>query len=148
MEETIIKYDDAYAELLFFYGRIDLLKLIPRQLALKLKLTDNGPGNQIYYRAVNSLKNCFDLLEYLIELNGHDAEINKCAMYYAVSNDRVEIIKWLIEKAQKWDSDTMDYIARQGKIEMLIFLNENKIDGCEECTAEAMDDSAIKGYWK
>ena len=147
MEETIIKYDDyddfRNGELLFIRGRLDLLHLISRELAYKFKLTDN----EIFYRrAVKNPKCCLALLEYLLELNGHDAEINKRAMLYAVCGGRIEIVKWLIDKGQKWDSDTIDCIVRQGKIELLILLNENKFDGCGECTTDAMDDAALKGH--
>ena len=129
-------------QLFFVHDRIDLLNLIPQSFAPKLN-KNNLKSIFAFILSKNSQK-CTQLLGYLLDLNGYGAEINKLAMYYSVTyNDRIEVVRWLIEKGQKWDSEIINLSASEGKLEILKLLHETHIEGCRGCTVDAMDNAVL-----
>ena len=142
-EEYETQITQLLFHLFFAHDRIDLLRLIPNDMLPNL-------FDRNIYSTIISKNNtiCIALLEYVLDLNGYDAEINKLAMYYAVKDYKIDIVNWLIEHEQKWDSDTIDFIVQQGNIEMLMFLNVFKTDGSEGCTPHIMDLAAENGEFE
>ena len=109
-------------QLLFIHDRLDILRLIPRELAFHLKISEN---EGLFSLVITKKTNCIELLEYLLDLNGYDANVNKQAMYYAVKANKLEIVKWLVEKGQRCNIETFDYATEQGNDEILKLLREN-----------------------